>query len=156
MTHQVREKRHVVGHFHTSGNSDWLTGEKAVPSYEGQKNAGRQKRGRFHLPQTPITTWLGLLLCSFPHQKILKLEIKWTNSSFHYFYHFERSRFLKMSSGTTAVKTNPKCVICNICHKIKSKSNFMLGNWCWGEKNCGKFHPRETLPPARVRNVSFC
>ena len=61
MTHQIGEKRHVVGHFHTSGDDNWLTGEKAVPSDEGQKNTCPQKWKHFHFLQSPaFTTWLGL------------------------------------------------------------------------------------------------
>lgn len=66
MTHQVREERHVVSHFHTSGNGDWLTGEKAVSSYEGQKNARQQKRGPFHLARLRFyhMAWIILMLLS--------------------------------------------------------------------------------------------
>lgn len=80
MTHQIREKCHVVGHFHTSGNSNWFTGEKTVPSYEGQKNTCPQKCKHFHSLQIPnFTTWLGstaLFILRFPSKdKMFKFLI---------------------------------------------------------------------------------
>lgn len=83
MPHQIREKCHVVGHFHTSGDSNWFTGEKTVPSYDGWKNTYPQKCQHFHFLQIPgFTTWLGLIalfiLRLSSRKKMFKLL-------FHYF-----------------------------------------------------------------------
>lgn len=77
MAHQVGEEGHVVGHLHTSGHSDGLTGEKAVSPYRGQEEAQPQKPGPFHFLRTPdFTTWLGLNLKLLASSEDSHSEIK--------------------------------------------------------------------------------
>lgn len=108
MTHQIREKCHVVGHFHTSGNNNWFTREKTVPSYEGEKNTCPQKCKHFHFLQIPaFTTWLGLIalfILRFPSKdKMFKFLIS-------LFYHFERSSFPKNEFHINYCKNNQEGV----------------------------------------------